>query len=138
MAVTFEAVRRSRLKERYALLWMFTGALILICAFFPVILDFLTALLGLQYVTAVGVVMFIFFLLLLFHVSLALSNIQEDETATADPALIFFIKAGRRTPRNNISSTTGAARIARDSRSARLQSGCGSMKMTTTSCSVTG
>ena len=83
MAVTFEAVRRSRLKERYALLWMFTGALILICAFFPVILDFLTALLGLQYVTAVGVVMFIFFLLLLFHVSLALSNIQEDETATA-------------------------------------------------------
>ena len=83
MAVTFEAVRRSRLKERYALLWMFTGALILVCAFFPAILDFLTALLGLQYVTAVGVVMFTFFLLLLFHVSLALSNIQWDETATA-------------------------------------------------------
>ncbi len=83
MAVTFEAVRRSRLKERYAILWMFTGGVILVCAFFPAILDFLTALLGMQYVTAVGVVMFVFFLLVLFHVSLALSKIQEDETATA-------------------------------------------------------
>lgn len=83
MGVTFEAVRRSRLKERYAILWMFTGFVILLCAVFPAILDFLTALLGMQYITAVGVVMFIFFLLVLFHVSLALSNIQEDETATS-------------------------------------------------------
>ena len=81
--VTFEAVRRSRLKERYAILWMFTGGVILLCAFFPAILEFLTALLGLQYVTAVGVVMFIFFLMVLFHISLALSNLQADETATA-------------------------------------------------------
>lgn len=83
MGVTFEAVRRSRLKERYAILWMFTGGVILLCAFFPAILDFLTALLGMQYVTAVGVLMFVFFLMVLFHISLALSNIQEDETATA-------------------------------------------------------
>lgn len=83
MGVTFEAVRRSRLKERYAILWMFTGGVILLCACFPAILDFLTALLGLQYVTAVGVLMFVFFLMVLFHISLALSNIQEDETATA-------------------------------------------------------
>ncbi len=83
VGVTFEAVRRSRLKERYAILWMFTGGIILLCAFFPAILDFLTALLGLQYVTAVGVVMFVFFLMVLFHISLALSNIQADETATA-------------------------------------------------------
>ena len=81
--VTFEAVRRSRLKERYAILWIFTGGVILLCAFFPAILEFLTALLGLQYVTAVGVVMFVFFLMVLFHISLALSNLQEDETATA-------------------------------------------------------
>ena len=83
MGVTFEAVRQSRLKERYAILWMFTGGVILLCAWFPAILDFLTALLGMQYVTAVGVLMFIFFLMVLFHISLALSNIQEDETATA-------------------------------------------------------
>lgn len=83
MGVTFEAVRRSSLKERYAILWMFTGGVILLCAFFPAILDFLIALLGMQYVTAIGVVMFVFFLLVLFHVSLALSNVQADETATA-------------------------------------------------------
>ena len=83
MGVTFEAVRRSRLKERYAILWMFTGGVILLCAGFPAILDFLTALLGMQYLTAVGVLMFAFFLMVLFHISLALSNIQEDETATA-------------------------------------------------------
>ncbi len=83
VTVTFEAVRRSRLKERYAILWLFTGGVILLCAFFPAILDFMTALLGLQYVTAVGVVMFIFVLMVLFHVSLTISNIQEDETATA-------------------------------------------------------
>ncbi len=83
VTVTFEAVRRSRLKERYAILWLFTGGIILLCAFFPAILDFMTALLGMQYMTAVGVVMFVFVLMVLFHVSLAISNIQEDETATA-------------------------------------------------------
>lgn len=83
IAVTFESVRRSRLKERYALLWMFTGGMILLCACVPSLLDVLTALLGMQYMTAVGVLVFIFFVALLFHVSLALSNLQADETATA-------------------------------------------------------
>ncbi len=92
---TFEAVRRSRLKERYAILWMFTGGGILLCAFFPAILDFLTALLGLQYVTAVGVVIFGFFLMVLFHVSLALSNLQEDETATAQRCALLETKLER-------------------------------------------
>lgn len=94
-AVTFEAVRRSQLKERYAILWLFTGGVILLCAFFPAILDFMTSLLGMQYVTAVGVVVFVFVLMVLFHVSLAISNIQRDETATAQRCALLEAKVDR-------------------------------------------
>ena len=55
----------------------------------------MTALLGLQYVTAVGVVIFGFFLMVLFHVSLALSNLQEDETATAQRCALLETKLER-------------------------------------------
>jgi hypothetical protein len=92
IAVTFESVRRSRLKERYALLWLATGGMILLCAFFPSLLEVLTALFGMQYVTAVGVLMFVFFIALLFHVSLALSNLQADETSTAQRCALLEAK----------------------------------------------
>ena len=40
VVVTVEAIRRSHLQERYAILWVTTGLIILMAAFFPHILDF--------------------------------------------------------------------------------------------------
>ena len=37
--VTLEAIRRSHLQERYAILWITTGLIILLAAFFPHVLS---------------------------------------------------------------------------------------------------
>ena len=83
LGVTLEAIRRDQLKERYALLWVATGLMVLLCAFFPQILSFLTALLGVQYPTALVGVVFTFLLLVAFHFSIVLSGFHDNQTRIA-------------------------------------------------------
>lgn len=83
LLVTFEAVRRSHLRERYALLWVSTGIMLMLCAVFTDVLDFFCALLGMQYVTFVVTVIFIFLLLVSFHFSIALSALGDDRSRLA-------------------------------------------------------
>ena len=83
LGVTLEAIRRDQLKERYALLWVATGLVVLLCAFFPQVLSFLTALLGVQYSTAVVAVVFTFLVLVVFHFSIVLSGFHDNQTRIA-------------------------------------------------------
>ncbi len=83
LLVTFEAVRRAHLRERYALLWMSTGLILLLCAIFTDVLDFFCALFGMQYVTFVVAVIFTFLLLVAFHFSIALSRLSDDRARLA-------------------------------------------------------
>jgi len=80
LVVTLEAVRRGRMRERYALLWVGTGLVILFFAIFPrSAMAWLQELTGMQYVTAVVVVIFGFLLLVAFHISLMLSRLQDNQ-----------------------------------------------------------
>lgn len=83
LLVTFEAVRRSHVQERYAILWMFTGLMLMLCAVFVRVLDFFCALLGMQYVTFVVTVIFTFLLMVAFHFSVSLSRLMEDRSRIA-------------------------------------------------------
>lgn len=83
VTVTFEAIRRSHLRERYALLWVITGLMILLCAGFPSLLSFLSVALNVQYVTAVVMVVFAFLILIAFHFSISLSGLIDDRTRLA-------------------------------------------------------
>ena len=80
LIVTLEAVRRTRMRERYALLWVGTGFVILLFAIFPrSAMAWLQQLTGMQYVTAVVVVIFGFLLLVAFHISIMLSRLQDNQ-----------------------------------------------------------
>lgn len=83
LVVTLESIRRSHLQERYALLWVSTGIIILLCAMFTGVLDFFCALFGMQYVTFVVAVIFTFLLLVAFHFSIALSGFGDDRSRLA-------------------------------------------------------
>lgn len=83
LVITIEAIRRAHLQERYALLWVTTGLIILIAAFFPNMLDLFRILIGTQYVTAVVGIVFTFLLLIAFHFSIALSGFQKNQTKIA-------------------------------------------------------
>lgn len=83
MSLTFECVRRSRLRARYAVLWMISGAVIVICALFRSIPGFLAKLLHCTFLDAASLIIFLFFILVTFNLTIAISRIQADEQATA-------------------------------------------------------
>jgi hypothetical protein len=80
LGITFEAIRRSHLMERYALLWMGAGIVTLISAIFPKTLSIVGVIFGADYNTSVLAVLFIFLVLVIFHFSLALSRDDHRES----------------------------------------------------------
>ena len=89
LVITIESIRRMRLQERYALLWVATGLIILMTAFLPQLLDFISLIFGTQYVTSVVGVIFTFLLLISFHFSIALSGYQRNQTKIAQRCAIL-------------------------------------------------
>ena len=83
LIVTTEAIRISRLRERYAILWIVTGLLILAGAIFTHILDFFCAALGMQYITLIAAIVFCFLILVAFQFSIELSSLHEDRAQIA-------------------------------------------------------
>jgi hypothetical protein len=79
LMITLEAVRRFAMEERYALLWVSTGAILVVFAVYPDAVGWLAKLTGMQYVSAITVVVFAFLLLVAFHFSLTLSGIRADQ-----------------------------------------------------------
>jgi uncharacterized membrane protein YozB (DUF420 family) len=83
IVITLEAVRREQLRERYALLWLATGLVILSIVLFPEVLALFRAVTGLKYWPALGSVAFIFLTLLAFHFSLTISRLHSHTTKLA-------------------------------------------------------
>ncbi len=79
LLITLEAVRRFAMEERYALLWVFTGIILVVFAVYPDAVGWLAAMTGMHYVSAITVVVFAFLLLVAFHFSLALSGLRENQ-----------------------------------------------------------
>jgi hypothetical protein len=91
-SITFESIRISRLKERYAFLWLGTSFMVLLSALFPWIIDLITGTLGVQYVTAIVVVVFTFLLLVAFHFSIALSGLEQDRASIAQKCALLELR----------------------------------------------
>ncbi|WP_186760165.1 DUF2304 domain-containing protein [Arthrobacter alpinus] len=82
VAFVLEMLRRKKLREKYAILWLLIGALTVILAAFPNLLNIASELLGVQLPSNL---LFIMSILLLLGVCLHLSwelSILEDETRT--------------------------------------------------------
>lgn len=76
LTITLEAIRIGRMQERYAFLWLMTGLVMLIGALFEDIAMVVTRLTGMSYMATIMVVMFVFVMLMLFYLSVALSGLQ--------------------------------------------------------------
>jgi hypothetical protein len=75
----FELLRRRALQERYALIWLASGAVLLGLAIWQGLLENLADLLGIAYPpNALFLVAFGFVLVLLLHFSLAISRLTEE------------------------------------------------------------
>ena len=92
LVVIFEAVRRRKFMEKYAMLWIFSGLFVFILAIFPEPLFKIAELTGMYYLTVLLLFSFIFFLLLLLYSSIALSKIAENNKKLAQEIGILKLK----------------------------------------------
>jgi hypothetical protein len=90
LVVIFELIRGRRLQERYALLWLVTGGVILILAVWRDALRLVAEQLGIAYPpSALFVVGFLFILVVLLHYSTVISELSERNVRLAqDIALV--------------------------------------------------
>ena len=83
-AVIFELLRRKRLMERYALLWLFSSAVLLALAVWKGLLEAIAAAIGIYYApSALFVIAFGFILVLLLHFSLVISRLADQNKILA-------------------------------------------------------
>ena len=80
----FELVRRRRLMERYALLWLFASATLLALAVWRNLLEVIARTIGVAYApSALFVIAFGFILVLLLHFSLVISRLADQNKVLA-------------------------------------------------------
>lgn len=93
LLVIFELVRRRKLKEKYAILWIFTGLGILILAVFNNLLSGMAHLFGIK--LPINVVYFfgIFFIIIInLHFSMVISALYEQNKKIAQKLALLEIK----------------------------------------------
>jgi hypothetical protein len=79
-----ELVRRRKLLERYALLWLFSAGVLLALAAWTGLLDWVARVVGISYApSALFVIAFGFILLLLLHFSIATSRLSDQTKVLA-------------------------------------------------------
>jgi hypothetical protein len=82
--LVFELIRRGRLKERYALLWLFSGLVLLILSLSRSLLESLSRLVGIYYPPSLlFLIAFIFLLLITLHFSAVISGLSEKNKRLA-------------------------------------------------------
>jgi len=96
--ITFEMIRRRKLKEEYSLLWFLTGCVILLFSVFPGVLYWLSAQLHLHHLTTMLLVTAVFLLSIVVHYSTVISRLSEHEKELAQRVAILSwqLERGRR------------------------------------------
>jgi hypothetical protein len=86
----FELVRQRRLLERYALLWMFSAAALLVLSVWTGLLQTLAEAVGIKYApSALFVFAFGFILVLLLHFSVAVSRLADQNKILAQKVALL-------------------------------------------------
>jgi len=85
LLITFELIRKKRLREEYAILWLFTGIVVLVFSLWPEFLlsQFFVRITGIFYLSAVVLISFFFLLLIVFHFSVVISKLSGQNKELA-------------------------------------------------------
>ena len=81
--VTIELIRRRKLREEYAMLWIAASAVLLVFAIYPRLLWHITNLLGVVYSTTLVIICFTFLSLVVIHLAVVISRNTDDTRKTA-------------------------------------------------------
>ncbi|NNE10141.1 MAG: DUF2304 domain-containing protein [Gemmatimonadetes bacterium] len=98
LAMILELIRRGKLAEEYSLLWIATGAVLLLLSLWRGLLDLFAAAVGIFYPpSGLFLVGFIFVLLLILHFSVIVSRLSRQNRELAQDVALLREKLERMT-----------------------------------------
>ena len=84
LMIIVELIRRGRLKEKYSLLWLFAGIILLIFSLSRGLLEYVSSLLGIYYPPSLLFLLaFMFLLLITLHFSVVISGLSDKNKKLA-------------------------------------------------------
>ncbi len=94
LLITFELIRKKRLREEYAILWLFTGGVVLLFSLWPEFLlsQFFVRITGIFYLSAVVLIAFFFLLLIVFHFSVVISKLTSQNKELAQQYALLALE----------------------------------------------
>ena len=94
LLITFELIRKKRLREEYAILWLFTGIVVLVFSLWPEFLlsQFFVRITGIFYLSAVVLIAFFFLLLIVFHFSVVISKLTSQNKELAQQYALLSLE----------------------------------------------
>jgi hypothetical protein len=100
LLLVIELIRRGRLKERYALLWLVAGIFLLILSLSRVTLEFFSHLVGIYYSPSfLFLIAFVFLLMITMHFSVVISGLSEKNKKLAQEISLLRSEMEGRTVR---------------------------------------
>ena len=94
-----ELLRRRRLREKYAALWLFTGFVVVVLALFPGGLDGMAAFVGVA--NGASLVLFlavVFLLIIAMHLSWEVSELEEETRSISEEIALLRMELERSRP----------------------------------------
>jgi hypothetical protein len=97
LLIMLELIRKNRLREEYAILWLFTGIAVLMFSLWPEFLlsQFFVRIMGIFYLSAVVLITFFFLLLIVFHFSVVISKLTSENKELAQPYAILELELNK-------------------------------------------
>ncbi len=80
---TVELIRRRKLREQYAMVWLFASSVLVLFAIYPKLLIIISGWLGVNYLTTLFLATFLFLALVALSQAMVISRLTEDLRQTA-------------------------------------------------------
>jgi len=108
LATVFEAIRRKKLMEKYAVLWIFSCLIMLVFSIFPQLLFKISEILGVFYLTVLVLFSVLFLLSIILHFSISLSQLSENNKKLAQEIGLMKLKLEKNKDEPKNKQNTGA------------------------------
>lgn len=82
-AATVELIRRRKLREQYAMVWLLASSVLIVFAIYPKLLIIISGWLGVNYLTTLFLATFLFLALVALSQAMVISRLTEDLRQTA-------------------------------------------------------
>ncbi len=90
---TVELIRRRKLREEHAMLWLFASSVLVLFAIFPKLLILISGWLGVNYLTTLFLATFSFLMLIALGQAMVISRLTEDLRQIAQRTALLEQKA---------------------------------------------